>query len=453
MARRVLPHNLDAEASVLGGVLLRNDVLSQLDTLEVDDFYDHRHRVVFAAMRALEAAAKPIDAVTLENEIAKSGKLEAIGGMSFLGELALRVPTPDNVVHYAEIVTDKHQARKLMLASGEILERGYDDDLEVREYLDEAEGKIFEVTQRREKSGPEPLKGLIKKVFSGLDERFSSDGGVTGVPTGFADLDQKTAGLQPTELIVLAARPAMGKTALALSLAQNAAVSAGWPCLVFSLEMSSTQLVERMLCSEARVDSSALRRGKLLRQDVTNLTCAANTLARAPIVIDDSPALSLREVRARARRFRCDRKLFGEKKTGLIVIDYLQLMRGSPQAQRANREQEISEISRGLKSLAKELQCPVLALSQLNRSLEQRADKRPQLSDLRESGAIEQDADVILFIYRDVVYNKDAENPNIAEVIIGKNRHGSIGTVETHFEGRFTRFENLVRYDARARTA
>ncbi len=445
MSRRVLPHNLDAEASVLGGILLRNELLSQLDTIEVDDFYDHRHKVVFAAMRALEATAKPVDVVTLENEIAKSGKLEAIGGMAFLGELALRVPTPDNVVHYAEIVTDKHQARKLMLASGEILERGYEDDLEVREYLDEAEGKIFEVTQRREKSGPEPLKGLIKKVFGSLDERFASAGGITGVPTGFTDLDQKTAGLQPTELIILAARPAMGKTAFALSLAQNAAISGGWPCLVFSLEMSSTQLAERMLCSEGRVDSSALRRGQLQRQDMTNLTYAANTLSRAPILIDDSPALSLREVRARARRFRADKTLFGEKKTGLIVIDYLQLMRGSPQAQKASREQEISEISRGLKSLAKELQCPVLALSQLNRSLEQRTDKRPQLSDLRESGAIEQDADVILFIYRDVVYNKEAENPNIAEVILGKNRHGSIGTVETHFEGRFTRFENMAR--------
>jgi replicative DNA helicase len=446
--RRVLPHNLDAEASVLGGVLLRNEVLSQLDTIEVDDFYDHRHKVVFAAIRALEAVSKPIDVVTLENEIAKSGKLEAIGGMAFLGELALRVPTPDNVIHYAEIVTDKHQARKLMLASGEILERGYDDNIEVRDYLDEAEGKIFEVTQRRDKTGPEPLKGLIKRVFSSLDERFASPDGITGVPTGFADLDQKTAGLQPTELIILAARPAMGKTAFAMSLAQNAAISGGWPVLVFSLEMSSTQLAERMLCSEARVDSSALRRGQLQRQDMTNLTYAANTLSRAPILIDDSPALSLREVRARARRFRANRELFADKKTGLIVIDYLQLMRGSPQAQKASREQEISEISRGLKSLAKELQVPVLALSQLNRSLEQRTDKRPQLSDLRESGAIEQDADVILFIYRDVVYNKDAENPNVAEVILGKNRHGSIGTVETHFEGRFTRFENLARRES-----
>ncbi|HEU4730982.1 MAG TPA: replicative DNA helicase, partial [Kofleriaceae bacterium] len=437
---------VEAEASILGGIILRNEVLTHLDTIEVEDFYDNRHKVVFQAIRNLEAAARPIDVVTLENEIQKAGKLDAIGGVAFLGELTLRVPTVDNVLAYAEIVTDKHQARKLMLAAGEISERGYEDSLEVRDYLDDAEAKIFEVTQRRDKSGPEPLKGLVKKVFSSLDERFKAEGGITGVPTGFADLDLRTAGLQPTELVILAARPAMGKTSFAMSLAQNAATAPngqGWPCLVFSLEMSSTQLAERMLCSEARVDSSALRRGQLQRQDMTNLTYAAATLSKAPILIDDTPALSLRELRARARRFRSNKELFGDKKFGLIVIDYLQLMRGSPQAAKASREQEISEISRGLKALAKELSCPVLALSQLNRSLEQRTDKRPQLSDLRESGAIEQDADVILFIYRDVVYNKDTENPHIAEVIIGKNRHGATGTVETHFEGRYTRFENL----------
>ncbi len=441
--RRVLPHNLDAEASILGGILLRNEVLVNLEAIDVDDFYDQRHKVVFQAIRNLEAAAKPIDVVTLEVEIEKGGKLDAIGGIAFLGELALRVPTPDNVYAYAEIVVDKSQARKLALAAAEITERAYEDELEVRDYLDDAEKKIFDVTQRKDKVGPEPIKSLVKKVFSSLDERFKAAGGITGVPTGFTDLDAKTAGLQPTELIILAARPAMGKTSFALSLAQNAATSGGWPCLVFSLEMSSTQLAERMLCSEAKVDSSALRRGQLQRQDMTNLTYAAATLSKAPILIDDTPALSLRELRARSRRFRQNKELFGDKKTGLIVVDYLQLMRGSPQAAKASREQEISEISRGLKSLAKELEVPVLALSQLNRSLENRTDKRPQLSDLRESGAIEQDADVIMFIYRDVVYNKEAENPNIAEVILGKNRHGATGTVETHFEGRYTRFENL----------
>src|SRR5689334_7831070 len=332
--RRVLPHNLDAEASILGGIILRNDVLTHVETLEVEDFYDHRHKVVFQAIRNLEAAARPIDVVTLENEIEKAGKLDAIGGIAFLGELTLRVPTADNVVAYAEIVSDHHQARKLMLASNEIHERGYEDNLEVRDYLDGAEAQIFEVTQRRDKSGPEPVKSLVKKVFSSLDERFKSAGGITGVPTGFDALDGKTAGLQPTELIILAARPAMGKTSFAMSLAQNAATTSGWPCLVFSLEMSSTQLAERMLCSEARVDSSALRRGQLQRQDMTNLTYAAASLSKAPILIDDTPALSLRELRARARRFRSNRELFGAKKFGLIIIDYLQLMRGSPQAPR-----------------------------------------------------------------------------------------------------------------------
>jgi len=445
--RRVLPHNLDAEGSVLGGVLLRNEVLTNLDTLEVDDFYDPRHKAVFAAMRNLEATAKPIDLVTLEAELDKMGKLDAIGGVAFLGELLLRVPAPENVPHYAEIVSDKHAARKLMLASAEIAARGYEDYGDVRDYLDQAEAAIFEVTQRQDKAGPERMKELVKRVFSSLDERFNSPDGITGVPSGFADLDGKTAGLQPTELIILAARPAMGKTSFALSIVQNAAVAGQWPCLVFSLEMSSTQLAERMLCSEARVDSSALRRGQLQRQDMTNLTYAAGTLSKAPILIDDTPALSLRELRARARRFRSNKELFAGKKMGLIVIDYLQLMRGNSTSKQTSREQEISEISRGLKSLAKELNCPVLALSQLNRSLESRTDKRPQLSDLRESGAIEQDADLIVFIYRDEVYNKDSEAPGIAEIILGKNRHGATGTVETRFEGRFTRFENLSKRD------
>src|SRR5215831_15279097 len=441
--RRVLPHNVDVEASILGGIIVRNEVLLQLETLEIDDFYELKHKVVFEAIRNLEAIGRPIDVVTLEAEIEKAGKLDAIGGVAFLGELALRVPTVDNVLSYAEIVRDHSQARRLIFAAGEIVEKGFEDGLEVRDYLDGAEAKIFEVTQRKDKTGPEPVKALVKKVFSSLDERFESPDGITGVPTGFADLDVRTAGLQPTELVILAARPAMGKTSFAMSLAQNAATAGGWPCLVFSLEMSSTQLAERMLCSEAKVDSSALRRGQLQRQDMTNLTYAAASLSKAPILIDDTPALSLREVRARARRFRSNKELFAGKKFGLIMVDYLQLMRGSPQAAKSNREQEISEISRGLKSLAKELECPVIALSQLNRSLESRTDKRPQLSDLRESGALEQDADVILFIYRYFVYNTDTENPNIAEVIIGKNRHGATGTIDTHFEGRYTRFENL----------
>lgn len=444
--KRVLPHSLDAEASVLGGILLRNEVLSQLDTLSEEEFYDPRHRAVFAAIRSLEEKSKPIDEVTLEEELAQMGKLEAVGGVAFLGELALTVPTADNVGHYAQIIQDKSAARRLMLAASEVAARGYEEYGDVRDYLDEAEVKIFEVTQRNQRGGPEPLKSLLKNVFSALDHRFAADGGITGLPTAFTELDERTAGLQPTELVVLAARPAMGKTSFALSIAQNAAIGGGWPALVFSLEMSAMQLAERMLCSEARVDSAALRRGILQRQDMTNLTYAANNLSKAPILIDDTPAMSLREVRARARRFISNRELVGDKGFGLIVVDYLQLMRGSSQRAQHSREQEISEISRGLKSLAKELGCPVLALSQLNRGLESRTDKRPQLADLRESGAIEQDADLILFIYRDVVYHPDIEpeKQKIAELIIGKNRHGPTGTVETLFEGRYTRFENLA---------
>jgi replicative DNA helicase len=444
---RVLPNATEAEASVLGGILLKNEVLSQLDQLEEEDFYDPKHRLVFAAMRRLEARTKPIDEVTLENELKADGKLEAIGGLMFLSQLALKVPTADNAEHYAAIVKEKRSVRDLMVAASDVAAKGYQDIADVAEYLDDAEASIFAVTQKQQRGGPQGLKVLLKSVFSSLDERFKAKGGITGVPSGFNDLDACTAGLQPTELTILAARPAMGKTSFALSLAQNASVLYGYPVLVFSLEMSSMQLAERLLCSEARVDSTALRRGQLQRQDMTNLTYAANTLSKARMMIDDTPALSIRELRARARRFVADKELFSEKKFGLIIVDYLQLMRGTASGKNSNREQEISEISRGLKALAKEIHCPVLALSQLNRGLESRTDKRPMLADLRESGAIEQDADLIVFIYRDVVYNPETEDPKVAEIIVGKNRHGPTTTVNTLFEGRYTRFENLARRD------
>lgn len=445
---RVLPHSSDAEASVLGGVLLRNEVLSLIDDLEVEDFYDPKHQVIFSAVRNLEDQTQAIDEVTLEAQLQRMGKLDAVGGLAGISELAVRVPTADNVVHYAKIVKDLRAARALMLAASEIAAKGYEDYGEIEEYLDESEAKIFDICQRSTKGGAESLKALLKSVFSSLDERFKAAGGITGVPSGFADLDERLAGFQPGELSILAARPAMGKTSFALSIARNASVSHGFPVLLFSLEMSSPQLAERLLCAEAKVDSTALRRGQLQRQDLTNMTYAADTLSKAPIMIDDTPALSLRELRASVRRFVANKDLFAEKKFGLIVIDYLQLMHGSKQKASHSREQEISEISRGLKALAKEVDCPIIALSQLNRSLESRPDKRPMPSDLRESGAIEQDADVIMFIYRDVVYNKETEVPNVAEIIIGKNRHGAMGTVETHFEGRFTRFSNMAKRSA-----
>jgi replicative DNA helicase len=408
VSKRTLPHSIDSEASLLGGILLRNEVLALLDDLDEDNFYDPKHQVIFSAIRALEDQTRAIDEVTLEAQLSQMGKLEAVGGLAAISKLALRVPTADNVV-----------------------------------YLDESEAKIFEVTQRQHKGGAESLKALLKGVFSSLDERFKAAGGITGVPSGFTDLDEKLAGFQPGELSIIAARPAMGKTSFALSIARSAAVSHGFPVLLFSLEMSSEQLAERLLCSEAKVDSTALRRGQLQRQDLTNMTYAADTLSKAPIMIDDTPALNLRELRSSVRRFCSDKELFGDKKFGLILLDYLQLMQGTSKS--GSREQEISEISRGLKALSKEVNCPIIALSQLNRSLESRPDKRPMPSDLRESGAIEQDADVIMFIYRDVVYNKETESPNIAEIIVGKNRHGAMGTVETHFEGRYTRFSNLAK--------
>ena len=444
-AGRTLPHNTDAEASVLGGILLRNELLAQLDQLDSDDFYDPKHKVVFEAMRALETQTKPIDEVTLEAQLQQNGNLGSIGGLAFLSKLALKVPSPDNVTHYAQIVRELNSARSLMVAASEISSKGYEDYGDIEAFLDESEAKIFEVTQKTQKGNAEHIKGLLKNVFSSLDARFKSPDGITGVPSGFSDLDGRTAGFQPGELTVLAARPAMGKTSFALSMARTASATHGFPVLLFSLEMPAEQLAERLLCSEASVDSTALRRGQLQRQDLTNLTYAADTLSKAPIVIDDTAALTLRDVRSSARRFMSDRNLLGDKEMGMIIIDYLQLMHGSKKRGNGSREQEISEISRGLKSLSKEISCPIIALSQLNRSLESRPDKRPQLSDLRESGAIEQDADLIIFIYRDVVYNKDTESPNIAEVILGKNRHGPIGTVETNFEGRYTRFSNLAK--------
>ncbi len=444
--RRVPPHNVDAEASVLGGVILRNDALNSIETLAAEDFYDPRHREVFGAIKSLEARSKPIDPVTIEEELSRTGKLPAVGGLSFLSDLMDAVPTADNVTHYAEIVADKAIARRLIGVASEVAAKGFGEYGEVRDYLDDTERLIFEVTQRRERGGPQPIKSILTQVFKSFDGRSRAEGGVTGVPSGFTDLDMMTSGLQPSDLIILAARPSMGKTALAMSIAQNAAIGNGFPAIVFSLEMSGTQLAERMLCSEARIDSSLLRRMQLQRQDMTNLTVAADAISRAPMMIDDTPAPTVSELRSRCRRWRANKELFKEKPFGLIVIDYLQLMRGQSTSKNSNREQEISEISRGLKALAKELGCPIIALSQLNRSLESRQDKKPILSDLRESGAIEQDADVIMFVYRDEYYNKEkSEKKGIAEIIIGKQRNGPIGEVELSFIGRYTRFENLAK--------
>ncbi|MFH0899745.1 MAG: replicative DNA helicase [Pseudomonadota bacterium] len=447
--QRVPPHNFDAERSVLGGVLLRNESLNSIDWLAPEDFYDPKHREVFAALRTLEAHSKPIDPVTIEEQLAQSGKLSAVGGLSFLSELVSVVPTADNIEAYAEIVGDKAAARRLIAVASEIAARGFGEYGEIRDYLDEAEKLIFEAARSRDRGGPVAIKDLLRGFLNSLDARLNAGGGITGVPTGFTGIDQMTAGLQPSDLIIVAARPGMGKTSFALSVAQNASLLPdGFPAIVFSLEMAALQLTERMLCSEAQIDASLLRRGQLQRTDVINLLAAADVLSNAPVMIDDTAGLSIGELRARCRRWRAKRELFAKHEFGLIVVDYLQLMKGQPGYKHSNREQEISEISRGLKALAKELGCPVVALSQLRRQCEERPDKRPMLSDLRESGAIEQDADVIMFIYREEFSAKDKtpeELRGIAEVIIGKQRNGPTGKVDLVFLGRHTRFENLSR--------
>lgn len=443
--KRVVPHNIEAEKAVIGSVLLNNNALTLIGYLSATDFYDPRHRVLFEIIRTLESDNNPIDSITMEEELRRMNKKDAVGELAYLSELAMSVPVSDNIEYYATIVKETCTARDLMSVAAEVTQKGYEDYGDLAAYLDEAEAKVFSVTQRSQRGAPKPTKDLLIEVFDLLDSRSTAEGGITGIPTLFADLDKTLAGLQPSELTILAARPSMGKTSLAMSIAQNCATEKQWPVLVFSLEMSSPQLMERMLCSEARVDSFSFRRGTIKDDDMNSLTRAADHLAQAPILIDDTPALTLHELRAKSRRFRSNKMLFRDKPFGLIVVDYLQLMQGNNTTRfSSNREQEISEISRGLKALAKEINCPVLALSQLNRSLESRPDKRPMMSDLRESGAIEQDADLILFIYRDEVYSKDdCEFPGIAEIIIGKNRHGPITKVDLRFEGKYTRFENL----------
>ncbi len=433
---RVPPHDLEAERSVLGAVLIDNDALARvLEFLQTDDFYREAHRRIFAGMIALFERNEPCDIVTLHDQLAKQSALEATGGPTYLAELSLSVPTAANVHYYAKIVRERSMARRLISTATDIATCGYEGSTEVSVLLDEAESKIFEISESRVKQTYAELKQVIKQTFKTIEMLYERKELVTGVPSGFHDLDRMTSGLQKSELVVLAARPSMGKTALALNIAAHAAIHAKIPTAVFSLEMSKEQLALRLLCSEAKVDMSRLRGGFLGELDWPKLTRAAGALSQAPIFIDDSAAITVLEMRAKARRLARDKGL------GLIIVDYLQLARGSGYSQ--SREQEISEISRGLKALAKELNIPVVALSQLNRSLEQRPNKRPQLSDLRESGAIEQDADLILFIYRDEVYNKDSEKKGIAELIVGKQRNGPIGSVDAAFISNYTRFENL----------
>jgi replicative DNA helicase len=435
--QKLPPQSIEAEESILSTILLDNSTL--LDVLEIlssDDFYRTAHQKIFAAVEALFKKSEPVDLITLANALRDNGVLEEIGGAAYLARLVDTVPSAVNVTHYARIVRDKSALRRLISKAAEITQHCYEEAGDFDHVLDFAEGAVFEISENKHRTAFHPLSKIIEANIDALEERQGNRALVTGIPTGFTRLDNLTSGLQNADLVILAARPSMGKTALALNLARNAALDGNVPVAVFSLEMSKEQLSMRMLCAEARVDASRLRSGFLNPEDWSRITEAAGVLSEAPIFIDDAPDISATSIRTKSRRLKMDKHL------GLIIVDYLQLMRGQPGSER--RDLEISEISRSLKLLAKELNVPVLALSQLNRKLEERSDKRPQLSDLRESGALEQDADVVAFIYRDEVYNKDENNPHrgTAEIIVAKQRNGPTGIVPLTFLGSYTRFEN-----------
>jgi replicative DNA helicase len=439
--KRVPPQNLEAEQSVLGAILLDNDAINQsIENLNVEDFYRESHRDIFRAMVALTELRQPVDAITLTEALRTGGVLERIGGAAYIGELAAFVPTAANVAHYARIVREKAVLRRLASVATEIASGAYDTPQNVDEYLDEAEHKVFEISEGRIRQAFFPMKEISHSSLILLERLYDRKELVTGVPTGFLDLDRLTAGLQASDLVIIAARPSMGKTALALNIAAYAATMAEPRVGVafFSLEMSKEQLGLRLLCSEARVDSAKARTGYLGERDFPKLAQAAATLSEAPIFIDDNSDTSSIVLKAKCRRLMRERN----SNLGLIIIDYLQLMRPSKAID--NRSQELGEMSRSLKALAKELKVPVIALSQLNRQVETRPDRRPLLADLRESGAIEQDADVIAFIYRDEMYHRDSKEPGVAEVIIAKQRNGPTGTAKLTYLSQYTRFENYA---------
>jgi replicative DNA helicase len=426
------------EQSVLGAILLENEALVRvLELLDARDFYQEAHRWVFQAMIELFEENVPIDLLTVTERLRKRDRLEAVGGAAYLAELVELVPTAANVWHHARVVREKAVLRGLIQTATSIVTDSYEDADDVDILLDRAEQAIFEISQRKATSGFLHINAILKGSFKRIEQLYERKELVTGVPTGFIEFDRRTAGLQPADLIIIAGRPSMGKTAFSLNIAQHVGIQVGRPVAIFSLEMSKEQLVLRMLCAEARIDSSKLRTGFLSREDWPRLTKAAGTLSEARIYIDDTPAQSSLDIRAKARRLRAELD-----DLALIIIDYLQLMQGRSRSE--NRQQEISEITRALKALAKELQVPVVALSQLSRAVEQRKPPRPQLSDLRESGAIEQDADVVALIYRDEVYDENSDAKGIAEIIIGKQRNGPTGVVRLAFRGEYTRFENLA---------
>jgi replicative DNA helicase len=437
--KKLQPQNIEAEESILSAILIDNSSLIDiLEALSAEDFYKTSHKVIFSAIETLYAKSEPVDLVTLSNILKEKGEIEKIGGATYLARLVDAVPMAVNPRHYARIIREKAILRRLIEQSNCISNRCFEDRGEVESVIEFAQSAIFEISEGKTSQAFSPLGQIIETNIDALEERQGNRALVTGVTTGFQKLDSLTSGFQNSDLIILAARPAMGKTAFALNMARNAAIEADVPVAIFSLEMSKEQLSMRMLCAEARVDSSRIRSGFLNEKDWNRITDAATRLSTAPLYIDDSPDISTTSIRTKSMRMKLDKGL------GLVIIDYLQLMRGNMQTER--RDLEISDISRSLKILAKELNIPVIALSQLNRKLEERSDKRPQLSDLRESGALEQDADLVAFIYRDEVYNREESNPNkgTAEIILAKQRNGPTGVANLAFLKTYTRFENLA---------
>ncbi|WP_183359592.1 replicative DNA helicase [Geomonas limicola] len=441
--RKLPPQSVEAEMSILGGILVDNEAINRaLEILRPDDFYRESHRKIMQSMIELNERGEPCDLITMSTILKKKGELEEVGGGAYLATLVDFVPMAANIAYYCKIVKEKSITRKLISAATDIATQGYEDKVNVEELLDGAQKVIFEIAENKIQRAYFPVSEILKDTIKNIELLYEKKELVTGVPTGYLDLDKMTAGFHAGDLVIIAGRPAMGKTTFAINAAEYAAIDSEktYPAAIFSLEMPKEQLVERLLCSLARVDLSRLRTGHLNENDWPKLTKAAGRLHDSKIFIDDTPSLSIMELRAKARRLKSEHNI------GIIVIDYLQLMRGGPNPE--SRQQEISDISRSLKGLAKELSIPVVALSQLNRGLEQRTDKRPMMSDLRESGAIEQDADIIMFVFREEVYDKENEDlKGKAEVIIGKHRAGPTGTVHLAFRGEYTRFENLARDD------
>ena len=436
---KVPPHDIEAEQAVIGSMLTDKDaVMLATEKLRPDSFYRDDNKAIFEAIVNLYNKSEPIDLITVKDELISMGFFDKVGGMEYLALLPDKVPTTSNVEKYINIVQEKAVLRNLIKTANEIIELGYDQTEDVEDIMNNAEKKIFDLLQDKNNSEYSPIKDVLIENFAKLEELYNQKKRITGVPTGFTDLDYLTAGLHGSDLILVAARPAMGKSAFALNIATHAALKANTPVAIFNLEMSKEQLVDRIICSEAMVDSNKIRTGKLDEEDWNKLAGVIGPLSEANIFIDDTPGISVMEIRTRCRKLKI------EKNIGLIIIDYLQLVQGNNK-RNSSREQEIAEISRSLKMLAKELNVPVVALSQLSRAVEQRADHRPMLADLRESGSIEQDADIVMFLYRDDYYNKESEEKDITEVMIAKHRSGPTGNAKLLWMGSYTKFANLAK--------